>query len=249
MNDISNMTLARGGSRRGRERGGTRRALVAAVCAGALLVIALTLIAACSLGSGPSEAEASGPVDTSIPATADEPAVTSTPREEWRKGEMPYLYQIDPQWADAEYCGGTFAEQGCGPTALTMVYVYLTGDTSYDPVQMAAFSTENGYATNGNGSAWTLMSEGAATLGLNSQTLPAVESQLKAELEAGHPLICAMEPGTFTRVGHYIVVEGMASDGTHVLVHDSNSVGRSMRVWDLETICAEAQNIWSFSVA
>ena len=58
-----------------------------------------------------------------------------------------------------------------------------------------------------------------------------------------------MEPGTFTRVGHYIVVEGMASDGTHVLVHDSNSVGRSMRVWGLETICAEAQNIWSFSVA
>ena len=139
---------------------------MAAVCAGALLVIALTLIAACSLGSGPSEAEASGPVDTSIPATADEPAVTSTPREEWRKGEMPYLYQIDPQWADAEYCGGTFAEQGCGPTALTMVYVYLTGDTSYDPAQMAAFSTENGYATDGNGSAWTLMSEGAATLGL-----------------------------------------------------------------------------------
>lgn len=249
MNDIGNMTLARGGSPRGRKKGGAGRALVAAVCAGVLLVIALALVAACSLGSGSGKAEASGPVDTSIPATADELAITSTPREEWRKGEMPYLYQIDPQWADAEYCGGSFAEQGCGPTALTMVYVYLTGSTDYDPVQMAAFSTENGYATDGNGSAWTLMSEGAATLGLYSQTLPAVESQLKAALEAGHPLICAMEPGTFTRVGHYIVVEGMASDGTHVLVHDSNSVGRSMRVWDLETICAEAQNIWSFSAA
>ncbi|MBM6817294.1 C39 family peptidase [Olsenella uli] len=162
---------------------------------------------------------------------------------------MPYLYQIDPQWADAEYCGGSFAEQGCGPTALTMVYVYLTGNTDYDPVQMAEFSTEHGYATDGNGSAWTLMSEGASMLGLSSQTLPAVAGQLQAALESGHPIICAMEPGTFTRVGHYIVIEGMASDGTHVLVHDSNSVGRSMRVWDLETICAEAQNIWSFSAA
>ncbi len=249
MNDIRNMALARGGSPRGRGRDGARRTLVIAACIGVLLVASLGIFAACSLGSGSGDAAEAGPIDTSIPATAEVPAVTSTPREEWRKGEMPYLYQIDPQWADAEYCGGSFAEQGCGPTALTMVYVYLTGNTDYDPVQMAEFSTEHGYATDGNGSAWTLMSEGASMLGLSSQTLPAVAGQLQAALEAGHPIICAMEPGTFTRVGHYIVIEGMASDGTHVLVHDSNSVGRSMRVWDLETICAEAQNIWSFSAA
>ena len=248
MGDFNNRALARGGSPRRRNARGVRPALLA-ICAGVLLVAALALFSACSSSPAADGAGAGAPVDTSVPATADEPAVTSTPREEWRKGEMPYLYQIDPQWADAEYCGGSFAEQGCGPTALTMVYVYLTGGTDYDPVQMADFSTENGFATDGNGSAWTLMSEGASMLGLYGQTLPAVESQLRSALEAGHPLICAMEPGTFTRVGHYIVVEGMASDGTHVLVHDSNSVGRSMRVWDLETICAEAQNIWSFSAA
>ena len=230
----------RGADKKGVSRG--RRAVVA------LLALALLApITACSGDSGrtPDPVEQDGQL---LPATADEPAVTSTPKDQWAKGEMPYLYQIDPQWSETEYGGGRFAKQGCGPTALSMVYIYLTGKTDLDPVQMAEFSTESGYATDEQGTSWALMSEGAAQLGLYSETLPAVPSTLQASLEAGHPLICVMAPGTFTEVGHYIVVERMTSDGKAV-VHDSNSVGRSMRTWDLELICAEAENIWSFSAA
>ena len=214
----------------------------------ALVALALLApMAACSpeVEGTPEPVEQDGQL---LPATADEPAVTSTPRDQWRKGEMPYLYQIDPQWSEAEYGGGRFAKQGCGPTALSMVYVYLTGKTDLDPVQMAEFSTESGYATDEQGTSWALMSDGAYQLGLYSETLPAVAATLQESLEAGHPLICVMAPGTFTEVGHYIVVERMAADGKAV-VHDSNSVGRSMRTWDLELICAEAENIWSFSAA
>ena len=182
-----------------------------------------------------------------LPATADEPTITSTPRELWALGVMPYLYQTDPQWADVEYSGSTLSTAGCGPTALCMVYIYLTGDTSIDPAQMAAFSTENGYSTDGSGTAWALMTEGAAKLGLSSTTLSASASSLQASLEAGHPVICVMAPGAFTDVGHFIVLERMTSDGK-VVVHDSNSVGRSMRTWDLELIVSEAKNIWSFWV-
>lgn len=222
--------------------------------AGALsLALALSLAAAVSLAavgcSGDAQtAEPVGQDGQLLPATADEPAVTSTPRELWRQGVMPYLYQTDPQWSETEYGGGTFAKQGCGPTALCMVYVYLTGNTDMDPAQMAEFSTEGGYATDEEGTSWTLMTEGASQLGLYSQSLPAVASQVEESLEAGHPVVCVMAPGTFTDVGHYIVLERMGSDGGAV-VHDSNSVGRSMRTWDLELICSEAENIWSFSVA
>lgn len=177
-----------------------------------------------------------------------ETAPTSTPRDQWRKGEMPYLYQIDPQWADTAYSGGTLAEQGCGPTALDMVYIYLTGNTDLDPAGMAAFATENGYSTEGQGSYWTLMSEGAARLGLSSREAPASAASIQAELEAGRPIICVMAPGTFTEVGHFIVLERMAEDGG-VVVHDSNSLERSMRTWSLDTICAEAEGIWSFAAA
>ena len=36
---------------------------------------------------------------------ADDPA--STPRDEWRGGHLPFLYQTDPQYRDAPYAGTT----------------------------------------------------------------------------------------------------------------------------------------------
>ena len=181
-----------------------------------------------------------------LPATADEPAVTSTPRDQWRKGEMPYLYQIDPQWSEAEYGGGRFAKQGCGPTALDMVYIYLTGDTSYDPAGMAAFATENGYSTNLNGSSWSLMTEGAAQLGLVGTSITPTADALRAELEAGRPVICIMNPGTFTEVGHYLVLTGVDTDG-RVRMHNPNAPEDNEVSWDLSVIMNDARNYWAYS--
>lgn len=209
------------------------------------------LLAACALAGCEKDAapkpsgEATEPVEI---VHADEPEVESTPREEWRRGVMPYLYQIDPAWAETEYSGGPFAKTGCGPTALSMVYIYLTGNTDLDPEQMGQFSTEHGYATDGEGTLWALMSEGAAQLGLVGTGVSPTPDALRAELEAGRPLICVMNPGTFTDIGHFIVIERLGADGMAV-VHDPNSVGRSMRTWDLELICSEAAGAWSFSVA
>lgn len=196
-------------------------------------------------GGGSEPAPATDPVEI---AHSDTAVVESTPRDEWRKGMMPYLYQIDPAWAETDYSGGPFSKTGCGPTALSMVYIYLTGNTDLDPVQMGQFSTQHGFATDGDGTLWALMSDGAAELGLSSATVADTPDAMRAELEAGRPIICVMNPGTFTVVGHFIVLERLGSDGNAV-VHDPNSVGRSMRTWDLELICSEAAGVWSFSVA
>lgn len=220
-----------------------RRAAIAAVALG---IVPACLAATLSISGCAGEKDEQGVTEPVQIARADEATVSSTPRELWRKGSMPYLYQIDPEWADAEYAGGTFSETGCGPTALSMVYIYLTGNTDLDPVQMAQFSTDNGYATEGEGTSWTLMSEGAAQLGLSGQMIYASTDNLRSALEAGNPLVCVMNPGTFTEIGHFIVIERLGSDGK-ALVHDSNSVGRSMRTWDLDLICSEAAGAWSFS--
>ena len=179
-----------------------------------------------------------------------EPArtATSSPRSLWRKGTMPFLYQIDPEWSEHPYCGGTLAVQGCGPTALDMVYIYLTGDASIDPAGMADFSAENGYASEGMGTYWSLMSDGAAKLGLDSRSVTVSPDALRAELEAGRPVICIMSPGHFTQIGHFIVLERMGRDGNAV-VHDSNNLGHSMRTWSLELICSEARAAWSYAAA
>jgi hypothetical protein len=161
---------------------------------------------------------------------------------------MPYLYQIDPQYKDYPYSNGTLEKQGCGPTSLSMVYIDLTGNTTYGPTEMADFATENGYSTDGDGSSWLLMSEGAEKLGLASTSVANTPEALAAELEAGHPIICNMAPGIFTKVGHYIAIEGLDDKGK-ALVHDSNSRARSLWHWDLSIICEQARAIWSFSVA
>lgn len=222
-----------------------RRAAIAAVALG---IVPACLAATLSISGCAGEKDEQGVTEPVQIARADEATVSSTPRELWRKGSMPYLYQIDPEWADAEYAGGTFSETGCGPTALSMVYIYLTGNTDLDPVQMAQFSTDNGYATEGEGTSWTLMSEGAAQLGLSGQMIYASTDNLRSALEAGNPLVCVMNPGTFTEIGHFIVIERLGSDGK-ALVHDSNSVGRSMRTWDLDLICQEAAGVWVMSLA
>ena len=222
-----------------------RRAAIAAVALG---IVPACLAATLSVSGCAGEKDEQGVTEPVQIARADEATVSSTPRELWRKGSMPYLYQIDPEWADAEYAGGTFSETGCGPTALSMVYIYLTGNTDLDPVQMAQFSTDNGYATEGEGTSWTLMSEGAAQLGLSGQMIYASTDNLRSALEAGNPLVCVMNPGTFTEIGHFIVIERLGSDGK-ALVHDSNSVGRSMRTWDLDLICREAAGVWVMSLA
>ena len=222
-----------------------RRAAIAAVALG---IVPACLAAALSVSGCAGDKDEQGVTEPVQIARADEATVSSTPRELWRKGSMPYLYQIDPEWADAEYAGGTFSETGCGPTALSMVYIYLTGNTDLDPVQMAQFSTDNGYATEGEGTSWTLMSEGAAQLGLSGQMIYASTDNLRSALEAGNPLVCVMNPGTFTEIGHFIVIERLGSDGK-ALVHDSNSVGRSMRTWDLDLICQEAAGVWVMSLA
>lgn len=173
---------------------------------------------------------------------------TSTPHDQWTRGQMPYLYQIDPQWSHETYSGGRMRLQGCGPTALCMVYIELTGATDMDPVSMAQFATEHGYATEQNGSSWSLMTDGATTLGLTGKQLTPSESVLRAELEAGRPVICIMNPGHFTSSGHFIAIEKLDADGKAV-VHDSNSWARSQKTWDLSTICSEAASAWSFRTA
>ena len=173
-------------------------------------------------------------------------AAQSTPRSEWRAGEVPYLYQIDPEWADGSYAGSTIAESGCGPTCLSMIYVYLTGRTNMDPADMAAFSESHKYVDSGMTS-WAFMDEGARVLGLRSRELPADYQSVRKALDAGYPVIASVSKGDFTTQGHFIVLAGTDEDGK-VIVHDPNSVERSAKVWDLDRILSQTRNLWAFSV-
>lgn len=174
-----------------------------------------------------------------------EPAPTSTPQAEWRQGQMPYLYQTDRAWASEPYAGSTVGEAGCGPTCMSMVYVYLTGRTDLDPAAMSRFSDQNGYVMDGM-TAWAFMTDGAAQLGLNASEVPADAASVAAELAAGRPIIASVRPGDFTSSGHFIVLAGMDENG-RLIVHDPNSASRSAETWDMDRVLGQCAGLWSYA--
>lgn len=169
----------------------------------------------------------------------------STPSTAWEQGTMPYLYQIDPVWSTKPYAGGTVAINGCGPTCLTMVYIYLTGDTSYTPARMAAYADEGNYAPTG-ATEWRFMSEGAEGLGIDGNGIQVSSAAVTEALRAGRPVVCAMGPGDFTTTGHFIVLSGIDERGM-VTVHDPNSSYRSARTWALSRVLSQASACWEFT--
>lgn len=118
---------------------------------------------------------------------------------------MPHIYQIDPAWSELPYAGGTIRENACGPTCLTMVYIFKTGHTDKTPVDICALAEAGNYAPTG-ATEWSFMTGGAWQLGLNGTQLYNNRESITQALRSGAPVIAAVRPGTFTNVGHYIVL-------------------------------------------
>lgn len=155
---------------------------------------------------------------------------------------VPLLLQWDERWGYSQYAGELMGLSGCGPTCLSMVCLYLLDDASYTPQYIAQFATENGYSVSGNGSSWTLISEGGEKLGLDVTEIPLDENRIIRNLEVGNPIICVMGPGFFTSTGHFIVMTEY-EDG-YVKVNDPNSPNRSEQTWKLTEVMEQIRNLW-----
>lgn len=178
--------------------------------------------------------------------TSTSAAPVSAPKDEWKRGKTPALYQTDAQWADTRYANDTLRESGCGPTCMAMVYVNLTGRKEMDPAKMCAYSENGGYVDAG-ATSWRFMSDGAKGLGLRSKELSADRNVIKNEVAAGHPVIAIMGPGDFTTTGHFIVICGIDEQGK-AIIRDPNSEANTNKAWSLDTIISQARNFWAYSV-
>ena len=168
----------------------------------------------------------------------------STPRSQWQAGTMPHIYQIDPAWSELPYAGGTIRQNACGPTCLTMVYIFKTGHTDMTPVDMCALSEAGNYAPTG-ATEWSFMTSGAWQLGLNGTELHNDRDSMTQALRSGAPVIAAVRPGTFTNVGHYIVLYGI-DDADQIGVYDPNSASRSARRWGVVEVLNEVEAMWAY---
>ena len=159
-------------------------------------------------------------------------------------GVIPHLLQWDERWGYQIYGDNMIAVNGCGPTVISMVAAGLTGDRTVTPYKVAKFAEENGYYEGEAGTSWSLMTEGARQFGIYGEEMGLDENMIFSALENGNPIICSMRPGDFTTTGHFIVLVG-TEDGK-IRVNDPNSVKRSEKLWDYETLYPQINNLWVY---
>ena len=160
--------------------------------------------------------------------------------------EVPLFLQYDEEWGYADYGNDLVAYSGSAPTCLSMAYTYLKQDGSMNPIKVADYSTEHGYVDEQGATNWTLMTDGAAGLGLSAETLNVNEDDMKAALESDKVIICAVAPGDFTRSSSYIVIKDY-KDGLFY-INDPTSQARSDVGWDFKRLSDQITNMWAFSV-
>ena len=157
---------------------------------------------------------------------------------------VPLFMQWDERWGYKMYSGNVMGLTGCGPTCLSMVAVYLSGNVSMDPAWMAEFSTKNGYASEGNGSSWTLFSEGGEKLGFDVTEIPLDKQRIIDNLDVGNPIVAVMGPGDFTTSGHFIIFTGNRNG--KLKINDPNSQENSKKLWDFDNISSQIKQLWVF---
>lgn len=166
--------------------------------------------------------------------------------EEASMDSVPLFVQWDKRWGYEKYSGNFFAASGCGPTTLSMVVVYLTHDREASPIAVAKYSKEAGYSVDGSGSSWTLISEGCRHYGVKAKAVALDESRMKAELDAGHPIVVNVGPGDFTDTGHFMVITGYDDEGFSI--NDPNSIEKSGKRWLFKNISSQIRAVWSMYV-
>lgn len=70
---------------------------------------------------------------------------------------------------------------------------------------------------------------------------------LRSVLEKKQPVICSMKPGDFTTTGHFIVLTGLTEDGK-LMLNDPNSITRSNKRWNIETVVGQMKSAWTYTV-
>lgn len=162
--------------------------------------------------------------------------------KDYKQGKVPLLIQWDKRWGYEMYGDSMIGLAGCGPTCLTMAYLYYTGDMSMNPKKMSEFAQQNGYHT-ADGTSWNLWTDGAEQIGLHGESLSLNENTMKAALDAGELIVCSMAPGDFTTTGHFILLRGYNEKG--FFVNDPNSQNNSRKQWDYDTLSPQIKNLWA----
>jgi len=155
---------------------------------------------------------------------------------------VPHLLQWDERWGYLPYGTSNMVFAGCAPTSLSMILSYLNQDPTLTPYALAQFSESNGHYVDGVGTSHSFVEAAAKNYGVEVQGIPVDEASIDQALAEGKLLLVSVDPGHFTRVGHFIVITGLENGQYKVL--DPNSY-KNTRLWDKSVILNESASIWA----
>lgn len=161
------------------------------------------------------------------------------------EGQVPKLIQWDERWGYKTYGTSLVAASGCGPTCLSMVFIKLTGDASITPAVVADYGNQIKAVDDENNTLWTFMVQAAEKWSINCVEGKLSEEQVQAELGAGHPIICSVGPGDFTKIGHFIVL--VSYNNGVVEVRDPFNKERTEKTWNYKDIEDQIMEMWTYS--
>ena len=159
----------------------------------------------------------------------------------------PHLYQWDERWGYTMYDGDAFGLSGCGPTAMAMVYQGITGVEEMTPYDMGQIAFKGGFVDPDYGGTYDgYYSYAAEQLGLRYEEIPVSADSITSALKDGKAIIAHVGPGTFSHVGHFIVLADIV-DSNKVVVNDPYSPARSSKLWKADLIASEAVALYAYS--
>lgn len=173
-------------------------------------------------------------VNTFIPKVYNDTRLSMKNHKEYIAGYI-YFNQGDGAWNQNGYC---IAKAGCGPTSMAVVITSLTGKW-VTPLDTAIWGYQHGFYSR-EGSAHEMIPAMAAAYGLRCQGVGTDYQAIKKALKAGKPVVCLMEPGYFTRGGHFMVLVAIDNNDC-VTVADVGSRTRSAYKYRLADIIAQSK--------
>ena len=164
------------------------------------------------------------------------------------KGLVPLFMQWDWRWGYDWYGGGPIGLTGCAPTCMAMIGMGLTGDESFNPREMCVYSENAGFWVPGSGTSWSLVTNAFPNHPIQVWQISPDEGSIRAELQAGHPVLINVGIGKFSAVGHFMVLAGLADDGTFIL-NDPNNLENCSRTWSWADLGSDIVNAWSCALS
>lgn len=155
---------------------------------------------------------------------------------------MPALIQHDYKTVVATLSGRDISvwTSGCGAVAVSMVVSCLTGVDDQTPYTLFRWAAEHGLYK-GYGLEHEALTKLASLYGVSAKWIKPDADTILASLKAGSPVIAHMGRGTFTANGHYIVLRGIAPDGT-IYVNDPATLDNCFQTFPLEQIIKESKS-------